>query len=69
MVPRNGSVTPVPVFDEETGYLCLSDGTHRQIVCRKDREAIYVWWKLSKKEVRVTLSDLHSLFRGGNKTT
>ncbi len=65
---QNKNVTPVPVFDEETGYLYLHDGTHRQVYLRKDSKAVYLWWKRDKVEVRVTLDDLHSLFRGGDKT-
>lgn len=53
----NESATPYPVFDEETGYLYLCDGTCRQIICRFHRGQILVWWKKGKTEYPLVLDD------------
>jgi len=56
--------TPVPVFDEETGYLLLKDGKRVQVICRvKEGTTLLFLWKRSGEEIEIplTLEELHKL--------
>jgi hypothetical protein len=57
--------TPAPVFDEETGYLCLSNGAVRQVVLRFKWPFFYVLWKKGEKqEVPIRIDELFRLILG-----
>lgn len=54
--------TPVPIFEPQTGFLCLTDGQHRQVVARVRGAYVYLMWKgKPKREVRVRIGDLFNL--------
>jgi hypothetical protein len=63
-MPTDNSVTCTPrvVFEPETGYLSLRDGTHRQIVMRVKDGTFYVWWKSGKTEHPLTLDQLLEVY-------
>jgi hypothetical protein len=58
------SRTPVPVFEESTGRLYLEDGTARQVIARFGEDGnIYVWWRWGRREVPLTLEQIHECHR------
>lgn len=52
------TVTLRPVYEPGTGYLVLTDGEIRQIVCRVSDGVFYVFWKKDKVEHPLTLDML-----------
>jgi hypothetical protein len=58
----NETRTPVPVFEEQTGYLCLSDGRYRQVVLRFEWPNFYFLWTKDKPKVEIRLR-IDRLFR------
>ena len=68
MDDRDRSATPTVAWEESTGYLCLSDGRHRQIVCRREGGYIYLWWKRDRKEHRISLEEWRALFGEEDRT-
>ena len=50
--------TPAPFFDEQTGYLCLGDGRHNQVVLRFKWPYFYLMWKKDKREIPVRIDHL-----------
>lgn len=51
-------------YEPETGYLVLTDGRLRQVVCKAcDDFSIEVQWKWTKEKVRIDLERLISLLR------
>ena len=61
---ETSTCTPVPDFDETTGYLYLVGDdkygvTKRSVVARLDAEGnILVWWKVGKQEYPLTLEQI-----------
>ena len=54
--------TPVPIYDEQTGYLCLTDGRYRQVVARVKGAYVYLMWKRRpKQEIAIRIGDLFNL--------
>jgi hypothetical protein len=48
-------------FDRGSGYLCLTDGKTRRVVCRVGPDGtIFLYWRKHSKgrEVKVTLDDI-----------
>lgn len=54
--------TPAPIFEEETGYLCLSNGAVRQVILRWKYPYFYVMWKKGdKQEIAIRIDELFRL--------
>jgi hypothetical protein len=59
-----GDGTPRLEYEESTGYIVLSDGRVRQVVCRPEGFHLYLWWKGGGgKEHPVTIDELVALAR------
>jgi hypothetical protein len=51
--------TPIPEFEESTGYIILRKGKQRQVICRVSEEGHLLFlWRRTKEEVPVTIEDL-----------
>jgi len=52
--------TPILQYEESTGFLVLSDGITRQILCRPDPKnlTLWFWCKRRKQEVPLTLAQI-----------
>lgn len=59
---RYGIMLPVPVFEESTGSLVLTDGTHRQVVCKIIDGLVILHWKYDHTTVRIPIEDWLKLF-------
>lgn len=53
---------PIPAYDEQTGRLFMTDGTHRRVVMRVGKDGTcYVWWRIEGekgREIPVTAAEL-----------
>jgi hypothetical protein len=59
------AVTPQPVFEPDTGFLCLSDGKYRQVVLRFEWPFFYILWRKGpKKEIPLRIDELFKLIQG-----
>ena len=58
-----------PVFEPATGYLYLTDGTLRQIVCRVKEGMFYVFWRRKGgTEHPLTLDQLLEVYLESKRT-
>ena len=59
------TTTPIPIFDEQTGYILLKKGKQVQVIARRGegQGEILFLWKRTKEEVLVTLDELADLIK------
>jgi len=57
------STTPCICYEDETGYIVLTNGKTRQVVARTDGIDLYLWWKQGKTEHKLTLEMLMGLMQ------
>jgi len=67
MENRNSDITtctPYLDYEPETGYIVLTDGRLRQVVCAAYGDfSIELQWKWTKEKIIVTLEELVELLR------
>lgn len=56
------TITPVLEYEDSTGFILLSDGAHRSIICKKVDNLVILHWKYDGTAVRIPLEEWNALF-------
>jgi len=55
------SESPRLVYDKGRGLIVLTDGQYEQVVARPDGMCLYIMWKRTKQEIKVSIDHLLAL--------